>query len=121
LFLFAYHSSGDLSAAEWRRVIGNPWCDRGTALLVFWRNSPGYLYQYTSAAEIQSDDGRYVLVKDIEQRYLSGAFPDRGLCFDPTNFRGTNLLLDYAELGAVEKIPLKLRQPSPGQPVKLLK
>src|SRR5262245_12922454 len=59
LFLFAYHSSGDMTPAEWRRVIDNPLCDRGTALLVFWQNSPGYLYQYASAAEVPYDDGRY--------------------------------------------------------------
>ena len=120
LFLFAYHVTGDLTAAAWRRLIDNPLCDRGTALLVFWRNSPGYLYQYASAVEVPYDDGRHDLVKDIERRYLAGAFPDRGLRFNPSSFRGCNLLLSYPERGGVAHIPEELRQPSPGQSVPLL-
>jgi hypothetical protein len=120
LFLFAHHASGDLTAAEWRRVIDHPLCDRGTALLVFWRNSPAYLYQYASAADVPYDDGRYELVKDIERLYLAGAFPDRGLRFDPASFRGHNLLQSHPEGGGGERIPPELRRPSPGQPVPLL-
>jgi hypothetical protein len=120
LFLFAHHASSDLTVAEWRRVIDNPLCDQGTALLAFWRNSPGYLYQYASAAEVPYDDGRHDLVRDIERRYLAGQFPSRGLRFDPASFRGHNLLLDYPAEGGVERVPQELRQPSPGQPVALL-
>jgi hypothetical protein len=121
LFVFAYHSTGDTTAQEWRRVIDNPLCDLGTALLVFWRNSPGRLYQYASATDVPYDDGRYALVKDIEWRYLAGAFPDRALRFDPSSFRGHNLLVsDTADGGGIERIPVELRRPSPGRPVPLL-
>lgn len=114
LFLFAYHSSGDLTPDEWRRVIDNPLCDRGTALVVFWRNSPVYVYEHPDA-----DDDRSDLVRDIERRYLAGAFPDRGLRFDPAEFREVNFLLGHPP-GAVERVPEELRRPSPGEPVDLV-
>lgn len=115
LFLFAYHSSGDLMPREWRWVIDNPLCDAGTALLVFWRLSPGYLYQYTTAAEVPYAGDAFDLARDIERRYLAGAFPDRGLSFDPTDFRGSNLLEDVEEDGGADRIPAELKRPSPGR------
>ena len=121
LFLFAYHSTGDLSAEEWQRVIDNTLCDQGTALLVFWRNSPGRLYQFASREEVHdSSRDRYDLLKEIESRYLGGGFPSRAIRFDPADFRGHNLLTFAAQEGGLQRVPPQLRQASPGESVPLL-
>jgi Domain of unknown function (DUF4274) len=52
LFVYAALSSASQSVSEWRRILDNPLCDMGTALLVFWRNSPLWQYQFASRDEV---------------------------------------------------------------------
>jgi len=121
LFLFAHHSSGDLEPNEWRRVIDNPLCDQGTALLVFWRHSPGWYYRWSSREQVPPRDlERYDLLKSIELRYLSSSFPSARIRFDPRSFRGHDLVASNEWRAGGTHVPSAMCQPSPGEPVPLL-
>ena len=102
-------------------MIDNALCDQGTALLVFWRNSPGHLDQFANREEVhESNRDRYDLLHEIEARYLSGGFSSRVIRFDPANFRGHDLCTFGADEGGLQRVPQELRQASPGEAVPLL-
>ena len=54
-FLWASESPADLQPAEWRRVLDSPLCDQGTALLVYWRNSPPSFYRDEPAGRLAAE------------------------------------------------------------------
>jgi hypothetical protein len=87
LFLFASESHAAQEPAEWRRVLDHPLCDRGTALLVFWRNSPVYYYGDEPAGGWGRDRERYVLVREIAGRCTAGGYSSAVVRFDPAAFK----------------------------------
>jgi hypothetical protein len=93
LFLFASESPADQEPAEWRRVLDSPLCDRGTALLVFWRNSPVYYYGDEPAGGWGRDRARYELVREIAERCLAGGCSSAVVRFDPAAFKRINFLV----------------------------
>jgi hypothetical protein len=117
LFLFAAHSNASQSPAEWRRVLDSPLCDMGTALLVFWRNSPVWHYEFDRREDVpEFSRESYDLVREIEARYRAGGYPSRVVRFDPADYRGRSFLDGY-EAGEVERVPEEMRRPSPGEAV----
>lgn len=119
LYLFAAESHPAQEVDEWRQLLANPWCDKGTALLVFWRNSPvGHFGAEQPTSRDYGFEG-YQLVYEIAERYLAGAFPFARVRFDPASFKGFSFLSRHAP-AALERVPLPLRSPSPGEAVELL-
>ncbi|QEL14364.1 hypothetical protein [Limnoglobus roseus] len=114
LFLFASESHPAQEPAEWRRVLDSPHCDMGTALLVFWRNSP--VYHYGNEPASGWDLGRYDLVREIERRYATGQYPSAIVRFDPAAFKGFSFLAAHPA-AALERVPAYMRRPSAGLPV----
>lgn len=120
LFLFAAHSHASLEPQEWQRILANPFCDRGTALLIYWRNSPVRYNAYASRDEVPDvDRPRYDIVKEIESRFRHSTFSTSLVRFDPTNLRGLNFLKRYSE-DELKRVPIEMRQPTPGEPVEPL-
>jgi hypothetical protein len=116
LFLYASESPPDQGPAEWRRVLESPFCDQGTALLVFWRNSPVYYYGDEPASGWSSDRERYELVREIAGRCAAGEYPSAVVRFDPAGFERINFLAPYAPK-ELERVPAHMRVPTPGEPV----
>ncbi|HMA36315.1 MAG TPA: DUF4274 domain-containing protein [Chloroflexia bacterium] len=97
-------------------IIRQSFCDRGTALLLYWRTSPRWYYQYASRDEISKYAvGSYDLLKEIEARYVSGYYTQQNIRFDPTDDEGSDYTKDYTELTAKQSIPTIMNQPSPGR------
>jgi len=76
-----------------RRVIRHPLCDRGTALLIYWRGGPGWYAQYSDRAETRNADEAdgYDLSQEIERLIIQARFATYRFQYDPTNDRGTDL------------------------------
>lgn len=116
LFLLAAGSHPDQGPGEWRQFLDSPLCDLGTALLVFWRNSPVYFYGDEPAGGWEPDRGRYELMREIERRYAAGRYPSAVVQFDPASFQGASFLAGHSAED-LARVPAHMRRPSPGEPV----
>jgi hypothetical protein len=115
LFLFASESHPAQEPGKWRWVIEHPLCDRGTALLVFWRNSPVRVYS-DELCENESDRERSELVREIAARCAANQWPFSRVRFDPTAFKGFSFLDSY-EPDELARVPAHMLIPTPGAPV----
>lgn len=116
LFLFASESHPSQEPAEWRRVLDHPLCDQGTALLIFWRNSPVYCYGDEPAGGWGHNRERYELVREIAGRCAAGEYPSAVVRFDPANFKRFSFFAGHTA-AELERVPAHIRIPSPGKPV----
>jgi len=89
-----------------RRVIGHPLCDRGTALLVYWRGAPGFYAQFADRSETRNPDqsNHYGLLREIEHRIIAGHFCTHRFHYDPENDRGHDMTTKYS--GITQKRPI---------------
>lgn len=116
LFLHAGECHPAQAVAEWRRLLDHPLCDQGTAALVFWRNSPVYLYGDKPAGGWDWVRERYDLVREIADRCGAGGYPSAVVRFDPAAFKRINFLLGYTA-DQLARVPAHMRAPTPGEPV----
>lgn len=105
----------DHGTAALRKILDDPGCDRGTALLVYWRATPHHYRRYARPEDAPAharDVAR--LVADLERRLLAGEFVANALRFDPTNDDGTDRTRASTEddLLAVRPIPAALLRPN---------
>ncbi len=98
---------------EW--IIRNPICDKGTALLLYWRACPKWFYQYTSRDEIPEwSRSIYDFIKEVEERYLSGFYKQAEIAFDPRDDEGTNWIEEYPNVKVKQEIPDQMKAAIPG-------
>lgn len=92
---------------EW--IIKQKYLDKGTALCLYWMLQPDYFCRFESEAEIKEDINyeTYQLVKEIEQRYVSGFYTDQNFSFDPKE----EFLDEYSN---TKCIPREMLVKSPG-------
>lgn len=65
-------------------VTRNPACDAGTALLIYWRNSPEYYAEFGAAEEVQEYNREgYALFAEVGARLLAGEFGPPRIRYDP--------------------------------------
>ncbi len=85
MHLYADGFNWDTGVEELRRVTRHPLCDRGTALLIYWRGGPGWYAQYSDRAEIRSADEAdgYDLSQEIERLIIQGRFATYRFHYDP--------------------------------------
>ena len=89
LHLFADGWNWDAGVEELDRVIEHPLCDRGTALLIYWRAKPGYYLKYPDRAAVPHLDlAVYDLLRKIEALTVEKKFAGYQFPFDPRNDRG---------------------------------
>jgi hypothetical protein len=112
LFLLASGSHPAQSPAEWQRLLDHPLCDQGTALLVFWRNSPVYYYGDEPAGGW--DRERFELVRTIAGRCATGGYPTAVVRFDPAAFKGHSFLSGYTAT-ELARVPAHMRVACPGE------
>ncbi|OWK36151.1 hypothetical protein [Fimbriiglobus ruber] len=114
MYLFTSESHPAQEPVEWQRVLDSPLCDMGTALLIFWRNSP--VYYYWDEPTGGWDRERYDLVREIERWYTSGWYQSAVVRFDPAAFKRLNFLTGHSA-AELERVPALMRRPSTGESV----
>jgi hypothetical protein len=102
-----------------RQIIRHPLCDRGTALLIYWRAAPRWYYQFANRDEVASKHAwslpHYDLVKEIEERYVAGGYSQGEIAFDPSNDEGIDWIAEYEDEESKQLIPDIMNEPSPGR------
>jgi len=74
------------------RVLKHPNCDRGTALMIYWRADPVFDLEYGTRERLEAEEGERVNVYDltryIEKRLADDSFATARIPYDPQNDRG---------------------------------
>lgn len=105
-----------------RWIISQPICDKGTALLLYWRSSPRYMVQYATKEEVNKYEiENYEFVKEIENKYVSGFFQNENFEFDPQHDDGTDWTTTYSEYPLKQPIPEIMYQATKGSKLVRLK
>jgi hypothetical protein len=107
LHLYADGFNWDTGVEELRRVIRHPLCDRGTAFLIYWRGAPGWYAQYTDRTETRNPDqaDHFDLLREIEQKIISGHFRTHRFHYDPKSDRGRDQTTRYSNKEQKRPIP----------------
>ena len=89
--------------------------------MVYWHGGPGWNCQYESREEVEEYEIEgYDLLKEIEEKYLSGFYTQQTIHFDPTDDRETDWTKEYKEYETKQQIPPKMYEPTPGRTLKPL-
>ncbi|TPG38139.1 DUF4274 domain-containing protein [Flavobacterium pectinovorum] len=109
LHQFVQHWNYDdgLEPFEW--IIKQKNLDKGTALCLYWMLQPDYFCRFKNEDEIKEDINyeTYQLIKEIEQRYVSGFYESENFSFDPEE----EFLDEYSN---TKCIPSEMLLKSPG-------
>jgi len=107
LHLYADGFNWDTGAGELRRVIRHPLCDRATALLIYWRGSPGYMARFADRSETRNPDqaDQFDLLQEIEQKVIANQFASRRFHYDPKNDRGKDMTAQHIDAPRKRAIP----------------
>jgi len=99
LHLFAKEFNWDGGIAELRKVIRHPLCDLGTALLIYWRGSPGYYLQYANQKEAETwERPAYGLLREIERRVKKEAYKSAHFRYNPRKDGGSDMTPTRSEI-----------------------
>jgi hypothetical protein len=110
LHLYAAGFNWDCGCEELHLVIRHPLCDRGTALLIYWRAGPRWFAQYNNRSEAYNADvaQTFDFLKEIEQKVIAGAFKTHLFPFDPTNDNGRDLTQHHSKIQTIRDIPIQM-------------
>jgi hypothetical protein len=87
LFLQVHLHNWDDGTDALARILGHRDCDRGTALLVYWRAQPEYYAAFASEADVPDVNREgYRFVRAVEARLLAGRYPEI-IAYDPADDR----------------------------------
>jgi hypothetical protein len=87
IFVGLYNWDGGVE--DLQRVVRHPFCDLGTAMLVYWRGQPGFYLQYADRAAVPDHAHEvYDLLREIEQRVAAGEYRTAAQPFDPAADEG---------------------------------
>ena len=95
-------------------IIESPLCDKGTALMIFWRAQPDFYTQFLSVEEADYEAEVYQLVRAIMSKWEAGFYQTSHIAYDPT---ADPMAGDIAAHHPKEKwsIPTYLKQPIVGE------
>ncbi len=110
----ASHHDWDDGLESLERILANPACDYGTALLIYWLGSPGFDTQYKTvkAAEPWRRETLSFL-RRLEKRLLGHDFKTSLLLFNPRFDRTTITTRGHDWTG--ENADIKVRRPIPAE------
>jgi len=92
LHLYASLFNWDCGVEELERVVTHPICDRGTALMIYWRSQPDYYLKYSNVDEMPLHEREgFELIQHIQQRISAGAYQHWTITYDPRNDQGHDL------------------------------
>ncbi len=121
LHIYAQRYNWDDGPAEMLKVIRNPNCDLGTAILVYWYGGAGFYCQYADRTEVPEYElAYYDLLREIEARVSTGFYQHQSIRFDPRSDDGDDWTQSYADvIEARREIPAQMYGPTPGEPLKV--
>ncbi|MEM7738412.1 MAG: DUF4274 domain-containing protein [Deinococcota bacterium] len=68
------------------QIAHHPYCEAGTALLIYWRGGAAWQSQYASRDEVERGDHEmYDLIHYIQDKYLAGGHPKKFVNYDPAD------------------------------------
>jgi hypothetical protein len=75
------------------RVLAHPLCDRGTALMIYWRAQPRFFIKYVTRERVRDELWPsaledYDMLRDVERRFESDGFATADIPFNPANDKG---------------------------------
>lgn len=114
-FAWRYNWDDGIEPLLW--IVNQSLCDKGTALLIYWRGQPQNIQLLNT---YENDEARgyhalYInLIEKIEERFRKDDFINKRISFNPQDDYGQNWVRD---LLSTTHIPDSMFQPSPGQPV----
>jgi hypothetical protein len=85
LHQFVQHWNYDDGLEPFKWIVKQKYLDKGTALCLYWMLQPDYFCRFKNEDEIKEDINyeTYQLIKEIEQRYVSGFYESENFSFDP--------------------------------------
>ncbi|SNR51836.1 DUF4274 domain-containing protein [Flavobacterium sp. ov086] len=85
LHQFVQHWNYDDGLEPFNWIVKQKHLDKGTALGLYWMLQPDYFCRFKNEDEIKEDINyeSYLLIKEIEKRYVSGYYQDENFSFDP--------------------------------------
>lgn len=85
LHQFVQHWNYDDGIEPFKWIIKQKYLDKGTALCLYWMLQPDYFCKFKNEDEIKEafNYETYLLIKEIEERYVSGFYKEENFSFDP--------------------------------------
>jgi len=65
-----------------RKIIQSQYCDKGTALMIFWRACPEDILEFSSEKEASIHGQAYKLIQEIIERYTKDKFKSKIISYD---------------------------------------
>jgi hypothetical protein len=106
-----------------QRVLGDPDCDFGTALMIYWMGAPGFDREYADVKD--APDWRRPVtrfLRQLEKRLLARRFATADILFNPRFDRSTlepsghDWTAEYGDVVVQRPIPAALLEPSAPDP-----
>ena len=107
-----YNWDDGTEVLDW--IISSPRCDKGTALLIFWRAEPDYYTKFDNELEADTDKEIYLLLRKIITNWQSGFYKKERFKFDPIA-EGYNV--DYRYPNEKWQIPDEMKKSTTGSSV----
>jgi|GEM_PF-5155272 len=103
-----------------KALVYHPDCDKGTALMLFWRFSPDYYTQFDrnnpESLPHCSQETFLLLIKLLEN-YESGFYKKESICFDPSDDFGHNWLSELIKKKREWEISEIMKNPTSGKKI----
>lgn len=85
--------------------------DQAVVLAFYWRLGPRYTKQYLNITDVlEWQKENYLLVSELEKRFLNQYYPNKNLYFNPKNDFGENWTLNYLEYEPSKKLPKSMEE-----------
>jgi hypothetical protein len=103
-----------------RAIVSHPDCDKGTALMLFWRLSPDNYTQFDredpeSAPLFWRE--KFILLINLMNNYESGFYRNESICFNPSDDYGHNWLCELIKKKREWEIPPNMMKPTSGKQI----
>lgn len=66
-----------------RKIIQSPYCDKGTALMLFWRACPEDILEFSNETKADYESDSYNLLQEIIEKYAKDEFKTNQISYDP--------------------------------------
>lgn len=120
LYQFVGNFNLDGGFDEFRKVIDHPLCDKGVALLIYYRLNPSAYYFSIERGKpfLPFQNEPFAFIKEIEARFRDGLFATSLIRVDPYNFKHHSLLKTTTR--GSERIPDFMKLPTDGIDVEII-
>ncbi len=107
-----YNWDDDKDVLTW--IANSTKCDKGTALLIFWRSEPDFYTRFDNEQEADYEADVYRLVRNIIDNFSSGFYKNSRISYDPNEDEHD---VYYKDPKSKWQIPDELKRPIQGRKV----